>query len=192
MQIFPTHYPFLSNISSWMVQNSITDNFHWSLNPNSGDTKGLLADDWTTPVQAKLDIVNTVVRNPTAFSPSAPVPTPTPTPTPPPTPTPAPTPKPVPTPQPTPPKSITLAASLVTSYPGSHGDTIFQYDVIVSNRGTASVQPVVTASNSNIVQSWCCLSNGNKFSLPSWIPTLVAGASAIFGIVTSGPSTFSV
>jgi aryl-phospho-beta-D-glucosidase BglC (GH1 family) len=27
---------------------------YWSWNPNSGDTGGILADDWTTPIQAKL------------------------------------------------------------------------------------------------------------------------------------------
>ena len=28
---------------------------YWSYNPNSGDTGGLVADDWRTPQQAKLD-----------------------------------------------------------------------------------------------------------------------------------------
>lgn len=29
----------------------------WSWNPNSGDTGGILADDWTTPIQAKIDLL---------------------------------------------------------------------------------------------------------------------------------------
>lgn len=29
----------------------------WSWNPNSGDTGGILADDWTTPIQAKVDLL---------------------------------------------------------------------------------------------------------------------------------------
>ena len=29
----------------------------WSWNPNSGDTGGILADDWVTPIQAKLDLL---------------------------------------------------------------------------------------------------------------------------------------
>jgi chitinase len=29
----------------------------WSWNPNSGDTGGILADDWLTPIQAKLDLL---------------------------------------------------------------------------------------------------------------------------------------
>ncbi|MBW6398547.1 cellulase family glycosylhydrolase [Roseomonas sp. HJA6] len=29
----------------------------WSWNPDSGDTGGILADDWTTPIQAKIDLL---------------------------------------------------------------------------------------------------------------------------------------
>ncbi|CAL5977273.1 cellulase_1 [Hexamita inflata] len=50
-----------------MITNNITDNFHWCLNPNSKNTKGLIADDWTTPVQPKLDIINTIIKNPYQF-----------------------------------------------------------------------------------------------------------------------------
>ncbi|MFC0406927.1 DUF4214 domain-containing protein [Roseomonas elaeocarpi] len=32
----------------------------WSWNPNSGDTGGILQDDWTTPVQAKLDALKDI------------------------------------------------------------------------------------------------------------------------------------
>jgi endoglucanase len=31
--------------------------FYWALNPNSGDTGGLLEDDWRTPVEAKLALL---------------------------------------------------------------------------------------------------------------------------------------
>lgn len=39
--------------------------FYWSLNPNSGDTKGLLADDWASPIRHKLDALTFVCPNPT-------------------------------------------------------------------------------------------------------------------------------
>ena len=35
---------------------------YWSYNPNSGDTGGLVADDWTTPQQAKLDALAPVLE----------------------------------------------------------------------------------------------------------------------------------
>ena len=31
--------------------------FYWALNPNSGDTGGILGDDWQTPVARKLDLL---------------------------------------------------------------------------------------------------------------------------------------
>ena len=43
-------------IQTYMVANGI-GHFYWSLNPNSGDTGGLLQDDWQTPEQSKLDLL---------------------------------------------------------------------------------------------------------------------------------------
>ncbi|WP_299220914.1 cellulase family glycosylhydrolase [uncultured Aquimarina sp.] len=36
----------------------------WALNPNSGDTGGILADDWTTVVQWKMDYLQPILSNP--------------------------------------------------------------------------------------------------------------------------------
>jgi endoglucanase len=44
------------------------DYFYWCLNPNSGDTGGLLGDDWRTPVTAKLQLLDRVSPNPSRFS----------------------------------------------------------------------------------------------------------------------------
>jgi len=35
---------------------------YWSYNPNSGDTGGLVQDDWVTPQQAKLDALAPLLR----------------------------------------------------------------------------------------------------------------------------------
>ncbi len=43
---------WFSAFTSYIKQNSLNWTF-WSLNPDSGDTGGLLADDWTTVIQAK-------------------------------------------------------------------------------------------------------------------------------------------
>lgn len=32
--------------------------YYWALNPNSGDTGGILQDDWITPVQPKIDLLH--------------------------------------------------------------------------------------------------------------------------------------
>ncbi|SDO67269.1 endoglucanase [Microbacterium testaceum StLB037] len=87
---------------------------YWSFNPNSGDTGGLVADDWRTPQKAKLAALAPILTPVAAPAPqpapipSTPAPTTTPRPslTPTPTPTPTATPKP-PTPSPKPSVSVT-------------------------------------------------------------------------------------
>ncbi len=73
----------------------------WSWNPNSGDTGGILADDWITVNQKKQNILNPLLfvlstsggtSAPSSTSSPTPIPTPTPNTNPPPTPTPTPTP----------------------------------------------------------------------------------------------------
>ncbi|MEM9119668.1 MAG: cellulase family glycosylhydrolase [Cyanobacteria bacterium P01_F01_bin.56] len=92
---------------------------YWSWNPNSGDTGGILQDDWRSIHQPKQALLSTTLAsNAVAFYPTPdsipapeptpqptpqPTPEPTPQPTPEPTPTPIPEPTPVPTPEPTPP-----------------------------------------------------------------------------------------
>jgi len=54
---------------NYLKSKKMTDNFLWCLNPNSGDTGGLLANDWVTPIQNKLDLLNVLVPNPTPVKP---------------------------------------------------------------------------------------------------------------------------
>ncbi|MCD1261142.1 cellulase family glycosylhydrolase [Paenibacillus athensensis] len=76
---------------------------YWCLNPNSGDTGGLLLDDWTTWNQPKQAMLSRIIKTgPTPTPTVTPTPTPTVTPTPTPTVTPTPTPTPTVTPTPTP------------------------------------------------------------------------------------------
>jgi chitinase len=44
---------------------------YWAWNPNSGDTGGILADDWRTPVRAKLDALDELIAAGTVFEPGA-------------------------------------------------------------------------------------------------------------------------
>ncbi len=43
---------------------------YWSYNPNSGDTGGLVKDDWTTPQRAKLDVLRPILGRQTPFTPT--------------------------------------------------------------------------------------------------------------------------
>ncbi|TFJ82472.1 hypothetical protein NSK_006216 [Nannochloropsis salina CCMP1776] len=48
----------------YLLESCLSDNFYWSLNPNSGDTGGILEDDWSTPVQPKLDLLKRIQPHP--------------------------------------------------------------------------------------------------------------------------------
>jgi endoglucanase len=54
--------------SQYLIANCMTNQFYWCLNPNSGDTGGLLGDDWTTPNTRKLQLLQNTQPNPTKFS----------------------------------------------------------------------------------------------------------------------------
>lgn len=43
---------FQQRIVGWMLNRGV-GGFVWALNPNSGDTKGIVGDDWKTPVEEK-------------------------------------------------------------------------------------------------------------------------------------------
>jgi endoglucanase len=45
-------------LANWMVSKKICSSFYWSWNPTSGDTGGILKDDWSTPWQNKVDMLN--------------------------------------------------------------------------------------------------------------------------------------
>jgi len=48
---------WLDAFVSYLAKNGHSSQFFWCLNPDSGDTGGLLLDDWKTPVQGKLDLL---------------------------------------------------------------------------------------------------------------------------------------
>jgi endoglucanase len=59
---------WMDALVSYLKANDMTDQFFWCLNPDSGDTGGLLADDWSTPVSAKLTLLQGLVSSPTTFT----------------------------------------------------------------------------------------------------------------------------
>ena len=90
----------------------------WSWNPNSGDTGGILSDDWLTPIQAKVGPLQTV-QLPIGTKPT-PIPSSTPTPVPSPTPTPVP---------------VKTACSVTYTIASDWGSG-FVANIVVHNRGT--------------------------------------------------------
>jgi hypothetical protein len=63
------HYVGLDRVwgdafATFLVDNCLSDQFHWCLNPDSGDTGGLLKEDWVTPESAKLKLLEFVQPHP--------------------------------------------------------------------------------------------------------------------------------
>lgn len=52
----------------YLTQRGLTSQFFWCLNPDSGDTGGLLDYDWVTPVQGKLDLLQKLAPQPASFA----------------------------------------------------------------------------------------------------------------------------
>lgn len=48
---------WMEHFTEYLVRKNMTDNFFWSLGPNSGDVQGFLLDDWTTVDAFKADII---------------------------------------------------------------------------------------------------------------------------------------
>lgn len=59
---------FQDELVSYMIQNCITDNTYWTLNPTSSDTGGILQSDWRTPVAPKLALLARLNPNPARLS----------------------------------------------------------------------------------------------------------------------------
>ena len=55
-------------VTDYFLKNGLScATFYWTLNPNSGDTKGVLADDWVTAVRHRLDMNQRVCPSPTVL-----------------------------------------------------------------------------------------------------------------------------
>ena len=53
----PLMEKWADSLVNYMIKRCMTNNFFWSLNPDSADTGGLLEMDWMTPDQVKLDML---------------------------------------------------------------------------------------------------------------------------------------
>jgi endoglucanase len=185
----------LSYLGSGPTGSSFT---YWSWNPDSGDTGGILNDDWTTVSQAKQSILQPYllggevpVSTPTATA-TSPAPTPTGSVTKPPTASPS---------SSTTPSATTSAGStggttctgLVTQQVWSGG---YLGTVTVVNRGAAQTPWTVTFSvpagvalqsgwNADVSQAGTTITA----KAPAWNQQLSSGEEVSIGFTVSGPSS---
>ncbi|ELR12201.1 glycoside hydrolase family protein [Acanthamoeba castellanii str. Neff] len=59
---------WMDALVAYLKSKDSTDQFFWCLNPNSGDTGGLLQNDWASPETGKLALLANLVSAPTKFS----------------------------------------------------------------------------------------------------------------------------
>ncbi len=135
----------------------------WSWNPNSGDTGGILNDDWTTVNQTKQSFLNPIEFPLTGGGNGTPTPTPTRTPSSTPTPTNTPTPTPTGTPTPTPtPGSVSFQIYYKVGVTGQDTNNTIRPDVEVVNTGSTPINlSAVTIRywytiDGNQPQTWVC------------------------------------
>jgi endoglucanase len=105
----PKDKTFQDALFAYLKQRDLRDVFYWSWNPNSGDTGGILNDDWTTVRQDKVALLQSFwagAPNPPATTTPPPAPTPTPT-----NPGTTPVPTPITTPSPTPSSTVSSSGS---------------------------------------------------------------------------------
>jgi hypothetical protein len=177
---------------------------YWSLNPDSGDTGGILNSDWTSVDTTKMSYLQSslapLIGSPSGTGTSTPTPTPSPTPVATPTPTPTPVATPTPTPTPTPiagSNSSTTAifpqASvnfLVTSDWGSG----FNGQVVIVNTSSQtltnwSVSFQMTPAISTIWSAGIVSQSGGNYVInagsSTWNNSIAPGASATIGFSAS-------
>jgi endoglucanase len=174
--------------------------FYWCVNPNSGDTGGLLKDDWKTPDTVKLTLLQgtpagTVFpkRPVTGIASSPPVP-------------PVVTP-PSPSPQPLPSggasgtslgNGLSVKVTRDKQWKSSGGQDQFQFSLELVNTSTKTI-PDVTLSivlnpvGSKILTTWSMsrAEGSSTFGFPGWLVEsggLMAGARLVVGVVTTASS----
>jgi len=59
---------WMNSLVQYLTSANMTDQFFWSLGPNSGDVQGILLDDWTTMDTFKKDVIHKLVPHPTTFT----------------------------------------------------------------------------------------------------------------------------
>lgn len=59
----PKDVSFQDSITDYFVQKNICNSFYWDWNPDSGDTGGILQDDWQTPWSNKLAMLQNYYNN---------------------------------------------------------------------------------------------------------------------------------
>jgi endoglucanase len=172
----PRDVQWLTTLVDYLDDNGISFTY-WSWNPNSGDTGGIVGDDWSTVNTQKQSILSPALVPPVAGSIGGGT---------------SPTPTPTPTTSPVTPGACSGGVVIVNSWP-----TGFQGSVEVKNTGTTAVYPwkvtFTVPSGVTIGNGWNATfeQSGTTVTVtaPTYGGTLAAGATTSAGFTASGPSS---
>ncbi|WP_433203577.1 cellulase family glycosylhydrolase [Dactylosporangium sp. CS-047395] len=180
----PQDVVWLQKLMAYMGTGVTGMNFtYWSWNPNSGDTGGIVGDDWKTVNQQKQSILQPYLIPPVGGgtgptgSASASV---------------SASPSRSASQSPNPTGGCTATVKIDNAWQGG-----YQASVTVKNTGTAAVNPwtatFTVASGVTLQSGWnaTVTQSGTTFTAaaPSWAPSLAAGASVTIGFTANGPSS---
>ena len=191
---------WIRQFADYMSRKGISWTF-WAWNPNSGDTGGVLQDDWQTVNTAKMSLLTSLInREPINFAPgTSPAPTPTPTPAPDPSPGPTPAPTPAPAPAPTPAPTPTPSPA-----PGGTPTVRFAVDslwsggscgkFVIANPGTGALSPTAIGfsipAGTSVTSTWNGAVSGTgtsrSITLPSWARVPGGGSYSDTGLCLQG------
>ncbi len=196
---------WIRQFADYMGRKGISWTF-WAWNPNSGDTGGVLQDDWRTVNPAKMSLLTALInRQPIAYAPGAVTPAPAPVPGTPtgPAPSPAPAPTPTPTPTPTP-------APAPTPAPGTGTPTVrvaidsqwaggWCGKFVVGNPGSTVLTPTAIAftvpAGASVTSTWNGTVSGSgsarSIALPTWARVPAGGSYQDTGLCVQGSGSLS-
>ncbi len=167
----PRDTQWLTTLVGYMKTNGISFTY-WSWNPNSGDTGGIVQDDWKTVNTAKQSILGPTLVPPVPNGSSSPGPSGE------------------PSDEPTAvPGACTATVTLANSWQGG-----FQAAIDVSNTATSAVNPWTVTftlpAGTVINNGWngTFTQSGTTVTVtaPGWAPSLGAGQTASLGFVANG------
>jgi endoglucanase len=173
----PLDQQWLPALLSYLTSHRMSFTF-WSWNPNSGDTGGIVQNDWWTVEQAKYDLLAPHLVPPDGPPPSSPPPSSPPPSSPPPS---SPPPSSPPPSSPPPGGDCTAAYAITNSWPGN-----FQAEVTVRNPGPNTLSGWAVSwtygGNQTIFNSW-------NADLDQSGPSVTAGDLPYNGTIPAGLST---
>ena len=170
---------------------------YWSLNPDSGDTGGILNNDWTTVDTTKMSYLQSnlapLIGSPSGTGTSTPSPTPAPTPSGTPTPSPSASPSPTPTPTPTPtatPTPVSGSNSSTTSTSAIFPQATVNFSVTSDWGSGFNGQVVIVNTSSQTLTNWSVSFQMSPVISTIWSAGIVSQSGGNY-VINAGSSTWN-